>query len=670
MSTEENETAEETAAEQTHQGTNVWEDFRQGYVPEDELDIHPDISLHEEAEDELDPVTYNVLRHRLYTINEEHGHTLENISGSPVAYFAQDFNPTILTPTGEVVFQGPYIQLFSPIAELQVKWVLENRSGNPGIEPGDMFFSNDPWIGSTHQPDVFFLAPVFREDKLFCWVVNTLHQYDIGGISAGSFCPSADDVFGEPTPMPPTKVVENDEVRQDIRQWYLRQSRLPNLVGLDFNAQVAGCRVMRKRIHDVVDEYSPAKIKGVMNQVIEDSEQRYLQKIRKIPDGTWRAREYMEGSQTGDSNVYPVEIQLTKEGDTLTFRNEGTADSKGVMNITYAGFRTAIMAHLNPVMLYDELFVASGAFRHIEIDTEPGTLNRAEWPAGCSPGATTNIEVTIGLIQDVMGRMMTTSPDLKPDIVSDTATLSTMAQSGIDQWGDPFGTMNLDVMGSAIGATPNKDGVDVGGFLWGPKGPMPNIENNEQDYPMLYLYKEMVKDSGAPGEHRGGATMQYGWIPHKTEQIHNVFCGNSGVTPVTAGLASYPGTPSLNQTVEDTDVNKRLENQEIPQSLDDFNSEPTRFAPKTEYTQGPNDVVQARNGTPSGYGDPLKRDPDKVADDVIKNLVSEQAAQDIYGVVLEGEGHKVSVLEAETAKRREELRQQRLEDSFIPTEEV
>lgn len=138
------------------------------------------------------------------------------------------------------------------------------------------------------------------------------------------------------------------------------------------------------------------------------------------------------------------------KGDTLTFRNEGTAESQGVMNISYAGFRTAIMSVLNPLMLYDELFVASGAFRHIEIETTPGTLNRAQWPAGCSPGGTTNIEFSIGLIQDIMMRMLSASPELKGDIVSDTPSLSTMAQAGVDQWGNEFGMMNLDIMGGAI----------------------------------------------------------------------------------------------------------------------------------------------------------------------------------------------------------------------------
>ena len=653
-------------AEHMHRGTNVWEDFQEGYVPTEELDIHPDLTLHSTAEEDVDPVTYNVLRHRLYTINEEHGHTLENVSGSPVAYFAQDFNPTILTATGEVVFQGPYIQFFSPIAELQVKWILENRSDNPGIEPGDIFLSNDPWVGSTHQPDVFFCAPLFRDGELFCWVVNTLHQYDIGGISAGSFCPSADDVFGEPTPIPPIKCVEGDEVRKDIRQMYLRHSRLPQMVGLDFNAQVAGCRVTRDRIHDVIDKYGPETVKGVMSRIIDDSENKFLQRIRKVPDGTWRAREYMEGSQTGDENVYPAEVQLMKEGDKLIFRNEGTAESQGVMNITYAGFRTAIMSVLNPLMLYDELFVASGAFRHIDIDTTPGTLNRAEWPAGCSPGGTTNIEFSIGLIQDVMTRMLSAAPDLKGDIVTDTPSLSTMAQAGIDQWGNPFGTMNLDILGAAIGATPHKDGVDVGGYMWGPKGPMPNIENNEQDYPILYLYKEIVEDSGSPGERRGGATMQYGWIPHKTEQIQNLFTGNSGVTPVSSGIACLPGTPSLNQVAEGTDVHDRFDEGEIPQSLDEFGQETSQYAPKSEDIQSGNDVVQARNGSAPGYGDPLKRDPERVAADVARGLVSTHAAEDSYGVVLEGEGHEIDVLEEETVAQRDRIREQRLSDSYIP----
>ena len=70
-----------------------------------------------------------------------------------------------------------------------MKWTLENRSENPGIEDGDIFLTNDPWVGATHQSDVAVMAPVFWEGKLFCWVVNTLHQWDLGGTAPGGSTP-------------------------------------------------------------------------------------------------------------------------------------------------------------------------------------------------------------------------------------------------------------------------------------------------------------------------------------------------------------------------------------------------------------------------------------------------------------------------------------------------
>ena len=652
-----------------HQGSNVWEDLTYGYVPDDELDIHPSLELSTDYNRDIDPITYEVLRHRLWTINEEHGKTLENVSGSPVAYFGQDFNPTLMTEDGEVVFNGPYVQLFSPVAELQVKWILENRSDNPGIEPGDVFISNDPWVGSTHQPDVFFVAPVFNDGELFCWIANTLHQYDIGGINAGSFCPGASDVYEESTPIPPIKAVEGGEVRKDIRQMYMRHSRMPNMVGLDFNAQVAGINVTRQRIHDVIDEYGARTIKGSMQKIIEDSETKFLEKLREIPDGTWRSREYMEGSKTGDDELYVGEIQLTKEGDTLTFTNEGTAANEGSMNLTYAGFRTAISCAINPMLLYDQLWVTSGAYRHIDIETEPGTMNRAEYPSGVSCGGTLSIELSISLIYDVLTRMLSASDATRDDIITDPlAGLVVISQAGIDQWGNPFGTMNLDVMGTGFGARTDKDGIDVGGILFSPKGPLPNIENNEQDYPMLYLYRRESEDSGGHGEFRGGAGMDSCWIPHKTDGIQTVVAGTGGVTPNTRGIAGYPGAPIRTRTADGSDVDDRFDASEIPADIEATESSIETHPPKSELMQLPDTVMETRSPGTAGYGDPVTRDPDRVVADVEKGVVSEAVAYDIYGVVLEEDDGELVVNESRTEEHREELRQTRLERATIPAE--
>lgn len=652
-------------------GSDVWEDFTSGYVPDEELDVHPTLTLHTDAENDVDPVTHEVLRHRLYSINEEHGQTLENVSGSPVAYYAQDFNPTILAEDGEVIFQGPYIQFFSPIAELQVKWILENRSDNPGIEPGDVFLANDPWVGATHQSDVHFIAPVFEEDELFAWVINTLHQYDIGGIDAGSFCPGADDVFHEPSPIPPIKIVEGGERREDLRQLYLRQSRLPQMVGLDFNAQLAGVNVARDRLHDVVDEYGAATVKGVMREVLDDAERSFTEKLETIPDGTWRARGYMDGSQTGDTDLYVGQVQLTKEGDTLTFTNEGTEDGAGAMNLTYAGFRTAIMSVLNPMMMYDAMWVAGGALRHIDVETSPGTFTHAEWPSAVSTGGQIGIEFAICLINDVVARMLAASDEHKRDIINGTHESSgAVAQAGIDQWGDEFGTMNLDCMGlGGVGASPHKDGIDTGGAYWAPKAPIPNMEHNEQDYPILYLYRDEVPDSGGAGEFRGGVGMHYCWIPHNTSQIENVLAGVGGAAPLSRGVSGEPGAPIRPRVVRDSDVESRLESGEIPERATDVDGDVEKLPSKSYDTQAPDDIWEVRTAGSPGYGDPLERDPDAVAEDVRNGYVSKAVATDTYGVVLvESDGGIVADHDA-TARKRDELRDERLANSTIPAEE-
>jgi len=347
-----------------------------------------------------------VLRHRLYSINEEHGATLENVSGSPVAYFAQDFNPTILTATGEVVFQGPYIQFFSPIAELQAKWILENRSENPGIEPGDVFISNDTWVGSTHQPDVFFLAPVFREGSCSVGSSNTLHQYDIGGSNAGSFCPGASNVFEEPVPIPPIKVVEGGEVREDLRQMYLRHSRLPQMVGLDFNAQVAGVNVARERINDTIDEYGAETVKGSCTRFSTTPSRNSSGNSSRSPTEPIGVARTWTDRRPVIRYLPPREVQIHKGGDTLTFTNENTAPDKDAINCTYAGFRPAIMSVLNPFMMSDAMWVSGGPLRHIEIETTPGTMTHAQWPSGTSNGGTVSVPFVIHLVNNAVNRML------------------------------------------------------------------------------------------------------------------------------------------------------------------------------------------------------------------------------------------------------------------------
>ena len=125
------------------------------YVPPKQLRISDKLKLHTDFDADVDPVTYEVIRHNLWQINEEHGATIQRLSGSPVAMYALDLNPSILTEDAEFVYFGPYMQYMSGVTDTQVKWTLEFRSDNPGINEGDMFIANDPHEGGgSHLPDI------------------------------------------------------------------------------------------------------------------------------------------------------------------------------------------------------------------------------------------------------------------------------------------------------------------------------------------------------------------------------------------------------------------------------------------------------------------------------------------------------------------------------------
>ena len=59
----------------------------------------------------LDATTYEILRHRLLTINDEQSNTVIRTSGSPIVYEAKDFNTAIMNPDGDGLFIGTYMPI-------------------------------------------------------------------------------------------------------------------------------------------------------------------------------------------------------------------------------------------------------------------------------------------------------------------------------------------------------------------------------------------------------------------------------------------------------------------------------------------------------------------------------------------------------------------------------
>jgi N-methylhydantoinase B len=634
--------------------TYDWDGVRLPYIPGDTLNISPELKLHTETAHDIDPIDYEVIRHSLWQANQEHGVTIARMSGSPITKYTMDFNPAILTEDAEFVFFGPYLQWFPGMIDVAVKWTLENRSENPGIEEGDMFIMNDPWVGTTHQQDVGFLCPVFHEGKLFCWVTNAAHQYDIGGITPGSFCPSAKSVFDEPTPLPPIKLVEKGRVRRDVEEMYLRCSRAPYLVGLDMRAQIAGNVAARDRINRLLDRYGAATVKGVMRRIIDNGEDAFSRKLALIPDGEWRETAYLDVKEEGDRGTYKVAMTLRKEGDQLIFDNEGTEDEAGLLGASFAAWKGGILTVITAFLCYDQLYALGGAHRHISFKPTPGTLSCATYPSPMSCGGTIGAYASLILANNTIAKMMASAPELRGDLMCNEANSQwpIVAISGIDQRGEPFGTAVMDPMIGGLGAISDRDGIDTGGLYLIPRGMAADVEQNEQTFPILCLYRKEVPDSGGAGKFRGGNSASVAFIRHKTDTLIQATATSGAGSPTSIGLfGAYPGCTNAHILMRGTDVHARLATSAMPNDIRELEGDLTLLPPKlAAIEQHEHDVYEMWWSGASGYGDPLERDPALVRADLEDGSVTVETARGIYGV---------GDTDEETERLRSELRERR-----------
>jgi N-methylhydantoinase B len=610
------------------------------YIPGATLRIDPRLELHTEWTDKVDPITYEVVRHHLWTINEELGMTIQRISGSPVAMYAFDLNSSIFTEDGEFIYYGPYQLYMSGVSDVQVKWTLEHRSANPGIGEGDMFLSNDPWVGAAHQMDVTLLNPVFAEGKLFCWITNVLHQYDVGGITPGSFCPNARDAFDEGILLPPVKIVERGELRKDIEGVYLRASRKPYLVALDLRAQIAGNVTAGRRIAQLIARYGAPVVKGVMRKIIDTAESAFLAKMAKLPDGIFRERSYVEVARVGDRGTYPVRLTMEKRGDALIFDNAGTAPQVGAINTTYSGWRGSILTAVNELLCWDQLYAIGGALRHIEFRPAIGAFTCATHPASVSTAPVQAMEISLYPAYNTLSKMLAAHPELKRDVmcIGGTSQFPLTCFRGIDQWGERFGYLLLDPMVGAIGAFSFRDGIATGGQVRSPICRIGNVEHNEQSFPFLTLYRRENIDSGGAGKYRGGNSAITAFIPHGTAEIIHETESSGAAIPTAPGLfGGYPACTNAYEFKRDTDVRRWFAERRIPDDIDDVagTSELLQLR-QTDIRQGPADVYEVAFAAGAGYGDPIERDPEAVRRDVENGDISAAAARELFRVALIG----------------------------------
>jgi N-methylhydantoinase B len=646
------------------EATIKWDGRNHPYRPSEPLAVDDSIRFHDNVEDDLDPITFEVIRYAMWNLNVEQGNTLVRISGSPIAAFGHDFNPCLLDERGNFVFFGPFLQYLSSVAGSAVKWTLEYRSNNPGIEDGDVFLTNDPWIGAIHQADVCLFAPLFWEGELFCWFANSLHQWDLGGTTPGAFNPISQNVFWEAGCIPPLKIVERGTMRRDLEEEYIRRSRMPELVALDLRAQVTACNVARKRMLELLDKYGATRIKSVMRKLQDDSEAAFLKRLETIPDGQWSEESWIELSQEGDRHAYRNVVRVTKKNNRLIFDNAGTAPQIGGINCTAIGWKGAVASMISAQMLFDQMFVIEGAYRHMDFEPQSGTLTNATYPAGVISAPPTVATQTIGLAGLAISRMLYCSSDeeLRKEAQSCMGALNypVDAMAGTDQHGNEYTSFLLDPVGGALGAMPWKDGVNTGGWPWDLQSTMPNVEDNEIFYPVLYLWRKEIPDSGGAGKFRGGNSAEIGYALNDTQSVEHHTCSGHSIIPGNGLFGGDPTSRTRFMLVRGANVKEGFERDAVmPTDVMELSGERIDISPKSSgVMQEAGDVWALSWTAASGYGDPLERDPARVVSDIEEVFMTADWARQRCGVCLTDAGE----LDGEaTMKLRQEIRVKRLE---------
>lgn len=617
----------------------------------------------------LDPITFEILRNRLWAINDEGAATLRLISGSPVVTEVNDYNTALMKPDGEVFIIGAYISAHAISMEEVVRYILRDYKDNPGVHRDDMFICNDPYVGALHQGDVICVAPIHWKDELVAWTGVTTHHVDVGGSVGGSAQPGAKSIYEEAPPIPPLKIVERGIIRKDIEREFLRRSRTPTSNALDLRGQIGANNVAKRRVLELIDKYGLNCFKAVMDGIIDYTETRFRKRLKELPDGIWRHVSYVDY----EDEIYSCSVAMRKEWDNLTLDFSKTSkQAPSLINCTYPVLRAYALSVILSYLCFDIPWCPSGVMKAVEIISEPGTLLHALWPAGVSKSTTTAYFVVMNLVSNCIAKMMAASDKYRDRLMATwmgSCPLNEMF--GVDQRGHDFGTMILDAaMGGGGGARSYKDGIDTGGFLGAPLISIANVETHEFRYPLLYIYRRQQRDSGGPGKFRGGVGISLMYTIHDVDEIPFDIMHAFGVEqPESVGMyGGYPGSTCYYTIKRNSNIQELFNQGKVPGELEELDGQLEVEPAIIISSLKKGDVYRCVSVGGGGYGDPIDRDSELVLKDVKDGKVSLECAGEIYGVIIDPKAFKIDI--EETQRQRQALRKRRAHVSQHSDKEI
>ncbi len=532
----------------------------------------------------LDPISFEILKNSLISIAEEMGLVLRKSSFSPNIKERRDYSCALFNSSGQLVAQAEHIPVHLGAMPYSVQAVLKEFKDD--LAEGDDIILNDPYRGGTHLPDITMVSPIFFKEKLVGFTANRAHHSDVGGVAPGSMSALSRDVNQEGIRIPPIKIWTEGKRNRQILDFVLSNVRTPDERLGDLRAQRAANLVGAKRLVELLKKSRASTVETGMDQLIDYSEELMLKKIRELPRKSSSAVDYLDDDGFGTTNI-PVMVKVTINRQSMAFDFSGSAKQvQGPLNAVYSVTLSAVY-YVVRCVTDPSIPANAGCFKPIEVKTLSGTIVNAEPPAPVAGG---NVETSTRIVDVSLKAFSNIIPERV--CAACQGTMNNVTIGGIDPRTGKYFTYYETIAGG-FGARYTKDGVD------GIHSHMTNtlntpVEALESAYPLRIKKYELVRGSGGRGKFRGGLG-----IRRDTE----VLAEGSTISLMGErqrhgpwGLSGgMPGSPGAYGIVRGNQI--------------------TSLSSKTTLTASPGDVLTVTTPGGGGYGAPSRRMREKIRQD-------------------------------------------------------
>lgn len=563
----------------------------------------------------VDLITLDIIRDSLLAIGEEMFIAVARTSKSPIIYECLDFASGITDRNGRLLTQGNGACGFLGMLTSLVNSVIEKYTKKGDLQEGDLIICNDPYGGGgSHLQDVGLVLPVFMDGEIFGYCVNKCHWSELGGKDPG-YAVDSSEIYQEGLQFPCLKLFKAGEINDTIVEIIRSNVRLPDMSIGDMWAQISGLRTGQKRLIEICGKYGKDTVNQAIDRLIASSAEFSRSQVAAIPDGVYTASGMMDRDILGNGPFH-IQAEVTIKGDQMYVDFTGSApQTKGPINVAYDGLVSAIrsifLACTDPSQNVND-----GVFENLHIQAEKGSIFNAVRPAAVSC-----YYESMQFAQDLVWQAMSPIVGKGKLTAGHFITVGAYSISGTHSvTGETFVDVGPTLGGWGAGC--DRDG-DSAQFCTG-DGETYNIPAEVLEAKFGYRVTEYAlhTDDAGAGEYRGG----YGIIlGHEALNEGMTFSG-------TYGRFDFPAW-GFNGGMEGS-------RNGFDFILKDGTHVPLRgTGSKIEMKKG--DVARMVTGTGGGYGNPLRRPVEKVAMDVKNEYVSLEAAEQIYGVLLDPDTFEV-----------------------------